>query len=238
VNWINLEVSIIRAPAYVGSNPIERATWFNVLAYAVEQENAGRIAGAADWKDRQWQQACGVTAREVRNASKLLCVDGADVVVAFYPAEKEREVRARRLIAKDASARRWGNPSMDASMDASMDGVRDASIDASGNAEGERKEKEKGKEGEIGASAPARRVFSPPSPEEVTAYAAEIGYPLDGQAWCDSYAQKGWLVGKAKMKDWRAAVRNWKRNGWRPGASMNGRPNHLARPELGGAMFR
>lgn len=54
----------------------------------------------------------------------------------------------------------------------------------------------------------------PPTPEQVTAYSASIGYPLDGQAWCDSYAAKGWLVGKAKMKDWQAAVRNWKRNGW------------------------
>jgi hypothetical protein len=54
----------------------------------------------------------------------------------------------------------------------------------------------------------------PPTPEQVTAYSASIGYPLDGQEFVDSYAAKGWLVGKTKMKDWQAAVRNWKRNGW------------------------
>lgn len=55
----------------------------------------------------------------------------------------------------------------------------------------------------------------PPAPEAVTVYSASIGYPLDGQAFCDSYAQKGWIVsGKAKMKDWKSAVRNWKKNGW------------------------
>jgi len=54
----------------------------------------------------------------------------------------------------------------------------------------------------------------PPSPEEVTAYSASIGYPLDGQAFCDSYEAKGWLVGKVKMKNWQAAIRNWKRNLW------------------------
>lgn len=52
----------------------------------------------------------------------------------------------------------------------------------------------------------------PPTPEQVTAYSAAIGYPMDGQAWCDSYEVKGWKVGDHRMKDWQAAVRNWKAN--------------------------
>lgn len=52
----------------------------------------------------------------------------------------------------------------------------------------------------------------PPSPADVTAYSAFIGYPLDGQAWCDSYAMKGWKVGRTPMKDWQCAVRTWKTN--------------------------
>jgi len=59
--------------------------------------------------------------------------------------------------------------------------------------------------------------FSPPSPQEVESYSQEIAYPVNGQAWCDAYAQKGWMVGKTKMKDWKAALRNWKRNEWKPG---------------------
>jgi hypothetical protein len=54
----------------------------------------------------------------------------------------------------------------------------------------------------------------PPTPEQVTAYSAFIGYPMDGQAWCDAYAAKGWKVGDHRMKDWQAAVRNWKTNGY------------------------
>jgi hypothetical protein len=55
----------------------------------------------------------------------------------------------------------------------------------------------------------------PPDAVWVTLYSAEIEYPMDGQKWCDTYAQKGWVVsGKAKMKDWKAAVRNWKANEW------------------------
>lgn len=54
----------------------------------------------------------------------------------------------------------------------------------------------------------------PPDPMEVTAYSAAIGYPMDGQAWCDHYAVKGWMIGSVRMKDWKAAVRLWKTNGW------------------------
>ena len=58
-------------------------------------------------------------------------------------------------------------------------------------------------------------VGIPPDPLDVEAYSASIGYPLNGKKWCDNYAQKGWVVsGRARMKDWRAAVRNWAANGW------------------------
>lgn len=63
-----------------------------------------------------------------------------------------------------------------------------------------------------------RTAFVPPSPEEVTEYSASIGYPMNGQDWCDTYATKGWVVGgSSKMKDWKAAVRKWKANGWQIG---------------------
>lgn len=67
------------------------------------------------------------------------------------------------------------------------------------------------------------RKVIPPSPEQVTLYSASIGYPMDGEGWCDAYQQKGWLVGKAKMKDWQSAVRVWKRNKWGLGTiTLNG----------------
>lgn len=50
-----------------------------------------------------------------------------------------------------------------------------------------------------------------PSPAEVTAYSEEIGKPIDGAAFCDFYASKGWKVGGQAMKDWKAAARNWYR---------------------------
>ena len=58
----------------------------------------------------------------------------------------------------------------------------------------------------------ARARFTPPSVDEVRAYAQEEGYrDFDAERFGDFYASKGWLVGKSRMKDWKAAVRAWER---------------------------
>lgn len=54
--------------------------------------------------------------------------------------------------------------------------------------------------------------FSAPSVEEVAVYCKEHGYTIDAQMFVDFYTAKGWMVGKNKMKDWKAAVRTWERN--------------------------
>ena len=104
MDWINLRTSIIRMPEYVGSAPEERATWFNVLAYCVELENGGRVAGGAKWKDRQWQQTCGVTLREVNKASKLFTFKGDDVIVWAYPIDKEKTVKEKREAGREGGS--------------------------------------------------------------------------------------------------------------------------------------
>ena len=35
---------------------------------------------------------------------------------------------------------------------------------------------------------------------------------VDAERFIDFYESKGWFVGKNKMKDWKAAVRNWARS--------------------------
>lgn len=55
-------------------------------------------------------------------------------------------------------------------------------------------------------------IFKPPTAEEVKAYCIERGNNVDVDAFIDFYESKGWYVGKNKMKDWKAAVRNWERN--------------------------
>jgi len=56
------------------------------------------------------------------------------------------------------------------------------------------------------------KKFVKPTPKEVNDYAKEINFNLDGDYFCDWNEARGWLVSKNPMKDWKAAVRTWKRN--------------------------
>lgn len=54
--------------------------------------------------------------------------------------------------------------------------------------------------------------FKPPTLEEVKAYCAERKNNVDADRFIDYYTSNGWQVGKNKMKDWKAAVRNWEKS--------------------------
>ena len=52
--------------------------------------------------------------------------------------------------------------------------------------------------------------FVKPSIIEVQAYITEKKYKnVDAATWINHYESKGWVIGKNKMKDWKAAVRTW-----------------------------
>ncbi|WP_417753490.1 DUF6291 domain-containing protein [Slackia sp.] len=51
--------------------------------------------------------------------------------------------------------------------------------------------------------------FSPPSENEVRKYCEEHGYGIDPAAFVSFYTSNGWMIGRSKMKDWKAAVRTW-----------------------------
>ena len=56
------------------------------------------------------------------------------------------------------------------------------------------------------------RKFTPPFLDEVQDYCRERMNNVDPAKFIDFYESKGWMVGKNKMKDWRAAVRTWERS--------------------------
>ena len=49
----------------------------------------------------------------------------------------------------------------------------------------------------------------PPTLEMVKEYCESRNNGIDAQHFIDFYSSKGWVIGKAKMKDWQAAVRTW-----------------------------
>lgn len=58
-----------------------------------------------------------------------------------------------------------------------------------------------------------RKRFLPPSLDEVKKYCAERRNNVNAEQFIDFYTANGWKVGKNSMKDWKAAVRTWERNG-------------------------
>ena len=58
---------------------------------------------------------------------------------------------------------------------------------------------------------PKCKQFKPPTVEEVRNYCCERMNTVDAEAFVDFYESKGWMVGKNKMKDWKAAVRTWEK---------------------------
>ena len=55
--------------------------------------------------------------------------------------------------------------------------------------------------------------FKKPTLEEVKEYCVERNNDIDAQRFIDFYESKNWMIGKNKMKDWKACIRTWeKRN--------------------------
>ncbi len=53
--------------------------------------------------------------------------------------------------------------------------------------------------------------FTPPDVEDVRLFAQENNYQVDADRFIDYYTANGWNVGRNKMKDWKATLRNWDR---------------------------
>jgi hypothetical protein len=77
---------------------------------------------------------------------------------------------------------------------------------------------EERKEDESRGEDQKRKRFTAPSIDDVI---SEMEDQTEAHRFHDYYTSKGWLVGKAPMKDWRSAVRNWKRNVRESGRSQS-----------------
>ena len=73
---------------------------------------------------------------------------------------------------------------------------------------------------------PSTKKFTPPLVVDIHSYMMErsltsLQAVTESDKFFDFYSSKGWMVGKNKMKDWKAAVRNWLKN-YKPQQSTGG----------------
>ena len=59
-----------------------------------------------------------------------------------------------------------------------------------------------------------RKRFEKPTLSQLTQYCLERNNNVNAEQFYDYYESNGWKVGKNAMKDWKACVRTWERNGY------------------------
>jgi hypothetical protein len=76
-------------------------------------------------------------------------------------------------------------------------------------------------------------VFIKPSIDEVKEYIKQKEYKVDADTWYLHYESNGWLVGKVKMRSWKASISYWSKNSFNNGKSSAAAPkkNYV---EIGG----
>lgn len=115
-------------------------------------------------------------------------------------AEREKQDQYRKKQTDNAKKRWVGNATAYATaLPAHMPNVCSPSPSPSPNKE------------ESIASEPQRSRFAPPTIKEVEDRCLEIGLPTsEASKFVNYYESKGWIVGRSKMKSWKASLAGWK----------------------------
>lgn len=223
MNYLNLHTDFLRSEDYLGSDPVVRATWLNLMAWCATQENGGTIENATEWSDRKWQQIIGVTLAEVQTASELYhFTEGGSLVVRHYPKDKEEEVKTNR-----ENGKKGGRPRKETQN--KPGGFESVNPDETGGveiAETERNGMEGEREGKGNGITPPspprgkRKTIKRPRVEEVVEYISPKLKEINPD-WTDETAKKaielkfetfvsdGWKDGNGKeIKNWKIKFQN------------------------------
>lgn len=166
---------------------------------------------------REGDELIGMIVRYLRTGEQPEPRTDAQEAVLFA-VQPVMETSRKRIVAGGSGGKAASKPpSKSGSKTQSKAASNDASKPESKRASEEEEEEELGKG--IKERGKAAR-FRAPSPAEVAEYAqqfaADKGLDLtaldfDPERFVDFYAQKGWMIGRSHMKDWKATVRNWVR---------------------------
>ena len=190
--------------------------WFKLLAFAGKQNNDGvflmsnRIAYTDEMLATIFRRDVNTVRLALKTFESFGMIEIVEGVITIpnwnkhqtldaYEKKKERDrlYQAQRRAAQKALIGKSSDKSSDESLD----------VVISDKEEDKDKDKDNKREAK-------RKRFTPPTLEEVRAYCEERGNSVDPRRFLDYYESKGWVVGKAKMKDWKAAVRTWENNGY------------------------
>jgi hypothetical protein len=105
MEYINVHSTTLRSEAFSDASKAQRGVWLTLMAFCAAQENGGRIRNCRGWDDRKWIRQADVTLEEIQEPCALWSFkvnddDTQDLIVEFYPKDKEAMVRHNRRIGK------------------------------------------------------------------------------------------------------------------------------------------
>ena len=96
MEWISFHVKTLDSIEYLSATEKNRSAWMSLMRYCAGQENGGRIKSCREWSARVWEQIVRVQRRVVLSASTLWSWDDEDLVVKYYPSEREAQLQSAR----------------------------------------------------------------------------------------------------------------------------------------------
>jgi hypothetical protein len=185
MDFLNLQTTEMRAPAFTGASVSERGTWLSLQLHCVAVENSGIIRDCLGWSAHQWLATIGIKASDIKGkATPLWHFEENDLHVWNYPHRSQSSVEAKR-----EGGKKGGRPPKAPKETPPADNhmVSDT-LNHPDNRKDKGKDKDKGKEKEgqgQGTAAPVvadldqSPLRSDPDPEKKERGVAESGEWLD-----------------------------------------------------------
>ena len=89
MHWFNVYLPNFRTEPYTDATPDQYGTFWRLIAFCIEQENYGRIAGATKWSERKWLLTIGGEGPGKENSPLWEWRDG-DLHIHGYPNKQQR----------------------------------------------------------------------------------------------------------------------------------------------------
>lgn len=202
MRFVKLELTWYGSPWLRVLSDGSRLAWVMLLCYAKASGMAGRVKRMdPDFASRQWllgeEDVRRMEEAAIRDGA--LAVDGTDWVVANWAKYQSDETAAERQKRfREAKGMAESNGSN------ALRSLR--------NGEEKRREEKR-----INPPVSPLKGGTRPSEREFFDFGNEINLPnmQIEMAW-DHFTANGWKVGRNPLKDWKAALRNWKRR-WETG---------------------
>lgn len=191
--WFRLYTEIIDDPKTGTLSDSAFRTYIELLCLARQYGDDGETGMTPDTIDWKLRRNASVTLQELLQANLVTANDDETIAIpAFSNRQRKSDTSAERV-----RKCRENKKKKECNVTETLE---------------ERSKSKKKIEKETNNTMGKNVRFSPPSHQEVSDYCLERNNSVDPQRFIDHYTSNGWMVGKNKMKDWKAAIRTWEKN--------------------------